>query len=66
MAYFPEVPAGRFECWYVLGSDDGASITTTEVEEFFEAETIAGLGSPLRVMAYFPEVPAGEVELGHG
>ena len=54
MAYFPEVTAGRFECWYVLGSDDGASITTTEVEEFSEPE------------AYFPEVPAGEYELWHG
>ena len=54
MAYFPEVTAGRFECWYVSGSDDGASITTTEVEEFSEPE------------AYFPEVPAGEYELWHG
>ena len=54
MAYFPEVTAGRFECGYVLGSDDGASITTTEVEEFSEPE------------AYFPEVPAGEYELWHG
>ena len=53
-------------CWYVLGSDDGASITTTEVEESSEPDTTAGLGSPLRVMTYFPEVPAGEFELWHG